>query len=1502
MSESLEPRMEATPPDELKEFEKLDLLLSQIPKKAQHGLLMSCDLVLTCIDANSVYIALGTNVGVVFMYSRRDFSMQRLKCASTNDVITCVRLHHGIDDQLAFATAAGDLSVYFIPGVNSFLKRQLQKFEVKDIHRHYVTCLEWSTNGMKLYSGDKNGLVVTTEVDFFEGQCRSSILLVETSSEIIQLDYKHKLLMVSTRQRSFIVRLDLKCQVIPIGTKDRKILGPFGACFLPGMCKADDARLYAARPGCRLWLADVSGVVVNTHIFTDPLSLAVPEIPLLSAGKLQTGQSEFQFGILKCFREKEIVTWSSTALVVLDPEANRVVARQGRLNGIVDVAVVGETGEMFLLRRHAEARVVRLAGQPEPPPITMETVPVMLAERTAQKDEAEKENPAQSFFRKLAKPLKNLDKALVSHNQPDPAAPAPARIPAVTSPDLPPVVRLASPELEGVRVFTGGANELTVPAAASSGGAGMTNSTHLVTTASTPHVAAAAALPTSAAAVPQIKTEVSTEQPATPHALSDKGDSTPPVQNPREASIVYSHRMKKHRKKKAKEGLLVPKNKDIDSVSLVSASSQLSDDSVGTCTPTHNSAGTCTPTHDSAGTRTPTHDTVLNTLETADHVLTLVNSLLHGQGEAALSSPAVLPTEAGRAILLSSGDTLPDHYDKLAASPERTIVINEEKSKAPSIGPETTGNVLAMTTERANTILSNPAIVTNVDVSIEHSDRCSPATTDSYPVAGSTNSESTTIYDSDSTSKSVSTSYLSECDQHLQLNNGQTTVSLGSKLAKNASSIVEHAIATLSKSPAAIGESEQENGGLLQSGPQPSHSKSVPSSEISVQDVYSEIEVIESTDPFHKGYKRRNSADDFYSLFLDTSPESPMSPVSNPLPIPVQHPFTPEPERSTEMQDVAERRLANSWSEFTTSANIYSLALSNNQIWYTDKGENIYYSSFSNPKGIQWRKVTDFANQISVSPSGNIVWRLHRGVVYAGTKISTRRPEGLKWVEAVRDVKTISVDNDCAWFIMNNGDVMMQRRLSLERPCYKSQKVDCSYKVKYIIVRYGIIWAITEELQLLARTGVSDALPEGTGWQVDNREVPPYLFSHVAVDNDNIGWAIDVLGQVWFCDGVTREQPLGRRHWWQVPQRGEYILQDKTSLDAIRELALKFDPMKLSHVLRTKRSGLITAGSHGVWLVMDFKNVLQACRGNVQGYHWREAQPAQMSPKSTWRQVCAEVSHLEWGSVWAQHTNGDVFTFKRAGTEASMIADCTDICCLAVGPTAAWALTSNGVILVRKGMGPDCPQGTGWLELDISQLGQAHLVHISCNSLYVWAVEADGTVYHRIGARPPSQNSLSPAWLAIDSFDTILFTRIYVSQLDWLVWALDNRRLIYIRAGITELLPIGQEWVHVPGIQAMDLALTKTGVWALTPNGEIFFRYGITKDRPCGDYWKQIPGTFIRISASANDELWGISAEGQLMQCSVRYLARSQDSSDPLVLRSSSISSSMSEDVDWEIV
>lgn len=70
-----------------KEHERLDAILSLIPRKAQHGVLMSCDLVLTCIDANEHFIALGTNVGITFLYSRKEHVMQRLKAAVSGEIL-----------------------------------------------------------------------------------------------------------------------------------------------------------------------------------------------------------------------------------------------------------------------------------------------------------------------------------------------------------------------------------------------------------------------------------------------------------------------------------------------------------------------------------------------------------------------------------------------------------------------------------------------------------------------------------------------------------------------------------------------------------------------------------------------------------------------------------------------------------------------------------------------------------------------------------------------------------------------------------------------------------------------------------------------------------------------------------------------------------------------------------------------------------------------------------------------------------------------------------------------------------------------------------------------------------------------------------------------------------------------------------------------------------------------------------------------------------------------
>ena len=183
----------------------------------------------------------------------------------------------------------------------------------------------------------------------------------------------------------------------------------------------------------------------------------------------------------------------------------------------------------------------------------------------------------------------------------------------------------------------------------------------------------------------------------------------------------------------------------------------------------------------------------------------------------------------------------------------------------------------------------------------------------------------------------------------------------------------------------------------------------------SVPDIYMDLDSIEDLDYFRRNEQGENTTEDFYSKYLDENfqEESNSSTTKTKEASSFPEKFVVD----THSQDIKKTasHIANSWSEITAPANIYSLAVSDNHLWFTDKSENIYYSLLQGAKGIVWRKATGYASQISVSPSGSIVWRLCKGVVFAGTKISTRHPEGLKWVEAVREVQYIAVSNTCAW-------------------------------------------------------------------------------------------------------------------------------------------------------------------------------------------------------------------------------------------------------------------------------------------------------------------------------------------------------------------------------------------------------------------------------------------------------------------------------------------------------
>lgn len=63
----------------LREWAPLTDLFNRLPSKSQSGLFYH-DVKLTCVDVLSEFIALGTNLGIVYWYDRKSKNLQRLRC------------------------------------------------------------------------------------------------------------------------------------------------------------------------------------------------------------------------------------------------------------------------------------------------------------------------------------------------------------------------------------------------------------------------------------------------------------------------------------------------------------------------------------------------------------------------------------------------------------------------------------------------------------------------------------------------------------------------------------------------------------------------------------------------------------------------------------------------------------------------------------------------------------------------------------------------------------------------------------------------------------------------------------------------------------------------------------------------------------------------------------------------------------------------------------------------------------------------------------------------------------------------------------------------------------------------------------------------------------------------------------------------------------------------------------------------------------------------------
>ncbi|XP_063386040.1 WD repeat-containing protein CG11141 [Cydia fagiglandana] len=350
-------------------------ILNLIPPRISTGI-FSSELCLTCVDAVSDYIALGTNVGLVYWYDRKKGNIQRLRCEAAATPITFVKIVNTVDYMVGAGNAAGQVTVFQIPkehpeNIPDTLKPKVEpkveRYTISDLHKAKITAIEWSKNGMRLFSGDKNGVIIMTEIDFYMHLCKSSEIVNE-EHEIVQMSYYQNTLLVSSLYRTIVCeKRDGKWSINQIGKRERKSLCHLGAVFQYSYSRGGGgggALAYCARPGVRLWRADRAGQVLHTLMFKDAISnpLTIAELLNPSSRKHNHADMEYNLGPLHVFREHYLVAHNEHFLYVLDPDTLRATAVVDDLRRILSVAV--NKDEIFVLE--GGRSLVRLAHAPEP--------------------------------------------------------------------------------------------------------------------------------------------------------------------------------------------------------------------------------------------------------------------------------------------------------------------------------------------------------------------------------------------------------------------------------------------------------------------------------------------------------------------------------------------------------------------------------------------------------------------------------------------------------------------------------------------------------------------------------------------------------------------------------------------------------------------------------------------------------------------------------------------------------------------------------------------------------------------------------------------------------------------------------------------------------------------------------------------------------------------------------------------------------------------------------
>ncbi|XP_038633161.1 tectonin beta-propeller repeat-containing protein 2 isoform X1 [Scyliorhinus canicula] len=1420
-----------------KEFNPLYYLLNAIPAKVQKGF-RNVFVHLTALDANEDYIAVGSNIGMLYLYCRRLNKMTKYNLEGKTDIIRVVKLLACFDDLVAVGTSSGRVVLFQLVSPLPGRNKQLRRFDV-GIHKSNITALAWSTNGMKLFSGDDQGKVVYAAVDLDQGVCSPSVIL-EESSPIVQLDYTQKILLVSTCLRSVLVYTEQNI-IKQVGTQPRKNAGRFGACFIPGLCKQTDVNLYASRPGLRLWKSDVQGVVQSTLLLKNVFASGVKPIELLPRASSATGSKgigqpyERNLGLLECFlHDGWVLSWTKTSIYVMDAVNQALIGALEGLSGIVSVSCTED--EIFMLTD--DRNIVRISSKPEG---------LMTTGVHSQRDSA----LAASSSELVQETVITTDsKEMQSENRASGTGHFEVQHPWSSEPEQSLNAKINAERYVWDETRERRYSESEPRSRSSSINSGISVFSHVTT----PEQQVGA---------------LSSSMGLTKIPDSSERFRTINMEEFNQQLIVVPVKKKKKRKQasSASEGSLVKHEIDCSNSSQSSEPALLSDFA--------------------------TDGSVTTTCDLSDQMSLLSSSLDYlttdsPERENQISAELNVILQEENSSLLGTKkppESVPSLQDHLPSdcSPESLKVTN-------TVNEKTCSSNLCLA-ECLNPESSVKLEILDSYCSENGARRGKISTLNcSEPVIRRQENFDGPIFDA--VCKSEPLELRSQDPENRGL---AGRLNLQASLSESSESFLDerHALLMRILSPdkeqvkpvtkafSQLYDSYNEPH-LLDSTETRQTSEAVCSVDNGATEKKNVQEQLSSSsddeDIYAHAGTHSSSEGNITELCLGCNAQNSLGSVFQDL----------NNSAADELELLKSDQFAESWMGYSGPGHsILSLVVSEKHVWCLDYKGGLYCSPYHGTS-LRWQKFEDGVQQVAVSPSGALLWKIEQksSKAFACGKVTMKGKR--HWYEALPNAAYIALSDDSAWIIQTSGELYLQTGLSADRPCARAVKVECPYPLVQITSRNNVVWALTEQRTILFRNGISSFCPEGEHWMSDvvcERQMLESVC--IALGDQQTVWALDTHGNLWFRTGISSKKPQGEDdHWWQVSIT-DYVVFDQcnifqTIIHATHSVATvaQAPVEKVADKLRgalwsqqpTSQPSLISVNSSGVWITSG-KNEFHVAKGNLLATYWKTVVPRGTVSATKWAFVMASMAPTKKGSfLWLGQSNKDLFCINDLNPEfrPSTIQLPPDIEMVQISANhdAVWGLDLKGKIHIRT-LSENCPSGMHWTRLDLTQLGSIKLASLACGGQHIWACDVDGMIYFRVGTQPLNPSMMLPAWITIEPPEQPLGTQlinIYSSPNDQMVWAIDSRGNVHVRVGLTDAMPVGTDWEHVPGLQASQLTVSYRTVWVRCSNGDIARRYGITNKNPAGDYWKKIPGNVICLTVTPQDELWAISTGGSLLQ------------------------------------